>query len=79
MKKTIDWYAKWLATATLIVGTVVNSLGYYPAGPLILIAGGLIWLYVACLWREPAMIATNAMMVLAGVVGIVYAYASGMI
>jgi hypothetical protein len=63
---------KWTATAVLIVGTAVNSMGYYPAGPILLILGGLIWLAVSIQWREPALIATNSLMTLAAVVPLVY-------
>jgi hypothetical protein len=31
----IDFYMKWAATAVLIVATALNSLGYYPEGPLL--------------------------------------------
>jgi hypothetical protein len=70
MKWTI--YAKWLATAILIVGTGVNSLGYYPQGPIILIVGGFIWLAVSIAWREPSLILTNAVMSLTGLAGVLY-------
>jgi hypothetical protein len=60
--KKLDFYLKWLATAILIVGTAVNGLGYYPAGPIILVVGGLIWLAVSIMWREPSLIVVNAVM-----------------
>ena len=63
---------KWIATAVLICGTGVNSLGYYPAGPLILELGSILWLLVSILWREPSLIITNLIMVLAGAAGLVY-------
>lgn len=63
---------KWTATAVLIAGTAINSLGYYPAGPLLLIAGGLIWLVVSIRWREPALVATNSLMTLAATVPLLY-------
>jgi hypothetical protein len=70
MKWTI--YAKWLATVILIIGTGVNSLGYYPQGPIILIIGGFIWLAVSIAWREPSLILTNAVMSLTGLAGVLY-------
>jgi hypothetical protein len=70
----LDWYAKWTATAILIVGTAVNSLGYYPAGPLILALGGVIWLAVSIYWREPSLITTNAVMLVTGLVGLAWNY-----
>ena len=65
-------FLKWIATAVLIAGTAVNGLGYYPAGPIILTVGGVIWLAVAILWREPALIVTNVVMTLTGVGTLVY-------
>ena len=53
---------KWLATAVLIIGSAVNGLGYYPAGPALLALGGLIWLAVAVQLRDRALITTNAVM-----------------
>lgn len=69
----VDKYLKWLATITLIFGTLINSLGYYPLGPIILTVGGLIWLIVSVLWKEPALIVNNAVLSLAGIFGLIYA------
>lgn len=63
---------KWLATATLIIGSFINSAGFYPLGPLILILGGIFWLVVAVLWKEPALIVTNTFMVAAGIIPLVW-------
>jgi len=70
----LDWYLKWLATAVLIAGTAVNSLGFYPAGPLILAVGGVLWLIVSLMWREPALIVTNAVMLATGLAGLAWVY-----
>jgi hypothetical protein len=74
MVRNLTWtvYAKWLATVILIVGTAVNSLGYYPLGPIILIVGGFVWLAVSIAWREPSLILTNAVMSLTGLAGVLY-------
>ena len=58
----IDVMLKWVATATLIIGTVINSLGHYPEGPLVLALGGYIWLAVSIMWRDWALIVTNLVM-----------------
>ena len=65
LEMQVDSVLKWLATLTLIVGSGVNAMGVYPAGPLILIGGGILWLSVAVIWKEWSLIVTNA--VLAGV------------
>lgn len=54
------------------MGTAVNSLGYFPLGPIILAVGGLIWLVVAIMWKEPALIITNAVMSAVGIGGLTY-------
>ena len=66
----IDQVLKWVATATLIVGTVFNA-GFpdlYPVGPLILAAGGYIWLVVSIMWKDWALIATNIVMSTTGLI-----------
>jgi hypothetical protein len=72
--KDLNWYLKWTATAILIVGTAVNSLGYYPAGPLILVLGGLLWLIVSIRWREASLIVVNSVMTATGIAGLVLKY-----
>ena len=70
----LDQVLKWTATAILILGTAVNSLGYYPLGPIILVAGGVVWLTVAIMWKEPALIITNAVMSAVGAGGLLINY-----
>ena len=69
-----DTILKWLATTVLIVGTGVNAFGIYPLGAIILALGGLIWLAVSCMWREPSLIVTNGVLFLVGTGGIVLNY-----
>lgn len=58
---------KWAATVVLIVASIVNSLGYYPQGPALLIVGGLMWL-VASVWMgDVQLIVTNSVMSVAGI------------
>lgn len=74
MKKDLNWYLKWTATIVLIVGTAVNSLGYYPEGPLILALGGVLWLIVSIRWREASLIVTNGVMLATGLAGLAWKY-----
>ena len=70
----LDQILKWVATATLILSTVFNA-GFpdlYPVGPLILAAGGYIWLVVSIMWKDWALIATNTVMSTAGLVLTLY-------
>lgn len=70
----VDHLLKWTATVLLIVGSFVNSMGLYPQGPCILLAGGLVWLWVSIRWREPSLIVTNAFMVIAGSIPLFFRY-----
>jgi len=72
--KDFNWYLKWTATIALIIGTAINSLGYYPAGPIILAVGGLMWLVVSIRWREPSLIVVNSVMTATGLAGLVLKY-----
>ena len=68
----IDVVLKWIATITLIIGTFINA-GYphlYPIGPAVLALGGAIWLVVSFMWKEPALIITNAVLTIVGIAGI---------
>ena len=69
-----DWYLKWVATIILIIGTAVNSAGFYPAGPLLLTLGGVFWLIVSIRWKEMSLIITNSVMLFTGIAGLVWNY-----
>ena len=58
----------------LIVGTAINSLGYYPEGPITLAVGGVIWLIVSIRWREASLIVTNGVMLATGLAGLAWKY-----
>ena len=71
-----DQILKWTATFTLIVGTFVNA-GFphlHPIGPMLLALGGIIWLVVSVIWKEPALITTNAVLTITGIGGIMLYY-----
>ena len=74
MKKDLNWYLKWIGTVVLILGTAINSLGYYPEGPITLALGGVIWLIVSIRWREASLIVTNGVMLATGLAGLAYRY-----
>ena len=67
-----DIFLKWTATFILILGSCINALGFYPAGPIVLVLGSFIWLIVSCIWNEPALIVTNLTLALVGVAGLLY-------
>ena len=67
-----DIFLKWTATVILIFGTGINALGYYPAGPIVLVLGSFVWLIVSCIWNEPALIVTNLVLCVVGAAGLLY-------
>ena len=71
MNKQLDFYIKWLATAVTIVGAVLTSLNYYPAGPATLNLGAFLWLIVSVMWREWSLIIINASLLLIYTVGLI--------
>ena len=39
----VNQLLEWIGTAILVVGTAINSMGYYPEGAIILCFGGVCW------------------------------------
>ena len=72
MKRQIVETLKWLGTVTLILGTAVNGLNFYPQGVLVLALGGAFWLTAAVMIRDRPLIVTNLVMMLTGLTGVVY-------
>lgn len=71
---TYDNMLKWIATTLLIVGTIFLNLGDINIGRILLFVGGIFWLYVSILWKEPALIIANTVMLLSTVLASVYKY-----
>ena len=72
MKKTMLEILKWVATITLIVGTAINGLGYYPEGPLVLVLGGVLWLIASIIMKDKPLIVTNTVMSVVGLGTVVF-------
>jgi len=69
-----DVYIKWFATITLIIGSGINSVGIYPMGVIIMLVGGIAWLIVSIIWKDPALIITNAVMGIVTLAGLAANY-----
>tara|TARA_Y100001937_G_scaffold76484_1_gene103860 strand:- start:536 stop:871 length:336 start_codon:yes stop_codon:yes gene_type:complete len=64
-KYTIDWYVKWIASIILLCAMTFRAEGVYPLADLILsFAGVTLWLWVALMWRDRALIILNAVAML---------------
>ena len=72
-----DQILKWIATGILIIGSLVNSLGYYPAGPMILGLGAIVWLIVSIMWKEMSLIVTNLIFAVITAIGLIIYYLNG--
>lgn len=70
----IDFALKWTGTAFLIIGTFVNGFGIYPQGVIMLAIGGQFWFAAAWRARDTALMTTNVVLSVAGMVGVVYNY-----
>jgi hypothetical protein len=70
--KALDTKLKWIATAVLIVATALTSLNIYPLGPMLYLTGGLLWLVVSIMWKEPALIVTNLTLASVNAIGLIY-------
>jgi|TARA_R110000782_G_scaffold135999_2_gene228439 hypothetical protein len=74
MQRDLNFYLKWAGTVILIIGTAINSMGYYPAGPLVLLLGGIFWVTISIRWREASLIVTNGVMMVTTILGLAWHY-----
>ena len=64
-KQTLDWYIKWIASVILLTAMMFRAEGVYPLADLVLsFTGCLLWLWVALIWRDRALIILNAVAVM---------------
>ena len=68
----LDILLKWIATVILIIGSGINSLGIDPLVPIVIITGSFIWLIVSIMWKEPALIITNGVLVVVSTGALLY-------
>ena len=65
---------KWTATTLLIIGFGLVTSGYFP-GVILQFTGGILWLISAIIMKDKPLIVTNAIMALAGIVGLIIRFA----
>jgi hypothetical protein len=68
----LDSIFKWVATVILVMGSVMNGMNLYPWAQITLMIGGVCWFIVAYMWRDYALMATNGIMNLAVLGGLLY-------
>lgn len=61
---------KWTATALMVPAAYLTQINN-SIGPVMLYAAGILWLIAALQMRDRALIATNAVMFVAGTAGVI--------
>ena len=51
---TIDWYIKWLAVLSVVMGIFLQSAGAFPWGQVCYFVGAASWTVVGILWNDRA-------------------------
>ena len=69
-----SWYIKWIATITIVVGAVLNSLELSPANFYFMLTGTGLWFIVGMLWFDRALITLNAVIFVIHFIGLVLYY-----
>jgi len=60
-KQDLSWYVKWVGSIILLCAMMFRAEGLYPLADLVLsFVGVSLWLWVALLWRDRALIILNA-------------------
>jgi|TARA_R100000030_G_scaffold19502_1_gene13779 hypothetical protein len=60
-KQDLSWYVKWVGSIILLCAMMFRAEGLYPLADLVLsFIGVSLWLWVALLWRDRALIILNA-------------------
>ena len=60
-KQDLSWYVKWVGSVVLLCAMMFRAEGLYPLADLVLsFVGVSLWLWVALLWRDRALIILNA-------------------
>ena len=58
--KTTDWYIKWVASITLLVGMMLTANQIHPLNIVFHLVGLTGWLIVSLIWNDRALIIINA-------------------
>jgi hypothetical protein len=59
--KPLDFYVKWSATAIIMVSvTMLAGSWFYPYSIMLQFFGNCLWIWLGFLWKEQAVIITNA-------------------
>lgn len=74
LNKDVTKILEWLSTLIVVTGVFLNSLGYYPEGPIIMTIGSIFWIIVGLRWKTPSIIITNSVIFILSSTGLMYTY-----
>jgi hypothetical protein len=70
-KQGLSWYVKWIASLFLISSMVVRSTELSNFLDMVLSLMGVMgWFWVACLWKDRALLVLNSLAIFILVIGI---------
>ena len=59
--KPLEWYVKWASTLTIMCSvTLIAGNWFYPYNVMLQFLGNCLWIWAGFLWKENAVILTNA-------------------
>jgi len=64
---------KWLATATVIISTVLTSFKIAPLNVILGVIGSILWIFVGISWKENSVTYLNFVLLICYAAGIAYA------
>ena len=63
-KQDLSWYVKWTGSTFLLCAMMFRAEGMFPLADLVLsFTGCALWLWVALLWKDRALLILNAVAV----------------
>jgi len=62
---------EWLATASIIIGSITLSFEYQTISTILFSIGSILWVIVGINWHRPSLIVTNVFIILVYVAGFV--------
>ena len=71
VQKPYQWLA-WLATATLVLGSILASFNFYPWYSVVFAVANTMWIVVGLLWRERSLVVMNSAITLIYIVGLLF-------
>ena len=72
--RMLTQFLEWSGTFIIILGALLNALGFHPEGPAIMTVGAIIWVIVGTRWKKMSIVVTNSVITLVSTIGLLYYY-----